>query len=113
VASGSTIVDPDQHGSRRAETAGIAADPVARLSASLLFYMAMRITVDVAHHSLGVRFGSLADIGTRPSDVRSYPESGHSVRSDTQCGRGHPSVAPQTPLFFFSLSRRGWCRRGW
>jgi hypothetical protein len=51
VASGSTIVDPDQNGSRRAETAGIAADPVARLSASLLFYMAMRITVDVAHLS--------------------------------------------------------------
>jgi hypothetical protein len=28
VASGSTIVDPDQDGSRRAETAGIAADPI-------------------------------------------------------------------------------------
>jgi len=45
MASGSTIVDPDQNGSRRAETAGIAADPVARLSASLLFYMAMRIVL--------------------------------------------------------------------
>ena len=67
MASGSTIVDPDQHGSRRTETAGIAADPVARLSTSLLFFMAMRITVDVAHHSLGVRFGSKADINARQS----------------------------------------------
>ena len=56
-----------------AETAGIAADPVARLSTSLLFFMAMRITVDVAHHSLGVRFGSKADMCGAQADVRYVP----------------------------------------
>ena len=54
---------------------GIAADPVARLSASLLFYMAMRITVDVPHHSLGVRFGSKAEVKTLHFYVRFTPKA--------------------------------------
>ena len=58
-----------------AETAGIAADPVARLSTSLLFFMAMRITVDVAHHSLGVRFGSKAEVKTLHFYVRFTPKA--------------------------------------
>jgi hypothetical protein len=33
----------------------------------------MRITVDVAHHSLGVRFGSKADMCGAQADVRYVP----------------------------------------
>ena len=62
--------------------------------------------------------------GGRPHSCPLWVKSGHAahnpisakcqertLHSDAQCGRGHPSVAPLTPLFFFSLSRRGWCRR--
>jgi hypothetical protein len=51
---------------------------------------------DMCSATRDVRYGPKADIARR-----------HSMR------KGPPFGSPQTPLFFFSLSRRGWCRRGW